>query len=83
MNLFKKIGLRNCGETCEQCIHFENDPAEIEKAYPGLKIMSSGYAAVRDRDGLCSLNQLYLSAGDSCEKFQARPNSCLQKTKRD
>ncbi len=31
--------------------------------------MSSGYASVRDRDGFCNLNQLYLSAGDSCPHF--------------
>ncbi len=48
--------------------HFENESAEAEKVYPGLNIMSSGYTSVRDKDG-CNLNQVYLSAGDSCLKF--------------
>ena len=74
MKIFKSIQLRNCGETCEKCIHFQNDPAEIEKAYPGLTAMSSGYASVRDRDGLCSYNQIYLSAGDSCPQFISLQN---------
>lgn len=69
MKLLELIGLRNRGETCQRCAYFQNDPAEIEKAYPGLTAMSSGYASVRDRDGLCSYNQVYLSAGDSCKNF--------------
>ena len=69
MKIFKSIQLRNCGETCDKCVHFQNDPALIEQLYPGLTAMSSGYASVRDRDGLCTLNQRYLSAGDSCKNF--------------
>jgi hypothetical protein len=57
---------------CGQCVHFQNDPAIIEAAYPGLTVMSSGYASVRDRDGLCNYNQLYLSARDSCPHFVQR-----------
>jgi hypothetical protein len=73
MKLLDLIQLRNCGDTCQKCVHFENDPALIEQAYPGLTTMSSGYASVRDKDGLCSYNQLYLSAQDSCENFINKP----------
>jgi hypothetical protein len=55
-------------------MHFQNDPAFIEKAYPGLTVMSSGFASARDRDGFCNYNQLYLSARDSCPHF-AQGNS--------
>jgi hypothetical protein len=72
MNIFKSIALRNTGETCQKCIHFENDPTFIEQAYPGLTAMSSGFASVRDRDGLCNHNQVYLSAGDTCSGFVGR-----------
>ncbi|MEI7525668.1 MAG: hypothetical protein WCJ95_15110 [Mariniphaga sp.] len=41
----------------------------IEKAYPGLTSMSSGYASVRNKDGFCNYNQLYLSAHDTCPSF--------------
>ena len=58
--------------SCQNCSHFENDPALIEAIYPGLTAMSSGFASVRDRDGFCNYNQLYLSARDSCPHFAAR-----------
>jgi hypothetical protein len=69
MNIFKSIQLRNSGEICQKCAHFQNDPELIEKMYPGLTTMSSGFASVRDKDGICSFNQLYLSARDSCPHF--------------
>jgi hypothetical protein len=58
--------------TCQNCTSFQNDPVHIEKAYPGLTAMSSGFASVRDRDGLCDYHQLYLSARDSCPHFSPR-----------
>jgi len=59
----------NSGPVCQQCAHFQNDPALVEAVYRGLTAMSSGYASVRDRDGFCDLHQLYLSARDSCPGF--------------
>ena len=41
-------------------------------AYPGLTTMSSGFASVRDGDGFCTCNQLYLSARDCCPRFTPR-----------
>jgi hypothetical protein len=64
------IRLHSSISACRQCVHFQNDPATVEKAYPGLKIMSSGYASVRDCDGFCDLHQLYLSGRDGCAAFQ-------------
>jgi hypothetical protein len=58
--------------SCQNCAYFQNDPALIEEAYPGLTVMSSGFASVRDRDGFCNYNQLYLSARDSCPRFAPR-----------
>jgi hypothetical protein len=73
MKIFNSIQLRsNSEEICQKCAYFQNDPTLIEEAYPGLTTMSSGYASVRDRDGLCSYNQLYLSAHDSCPHFAPR-----------
>jgi hypothetical protein len=71
MGIFDVIGFSNKGDVCQKCLHFQNHPATIEKAYPGLTAMSSGYASVRDRDGLCDLNDIYLSAGDSCSHFKS------------
>lgn len=74
MKILNSIQLRNNGASCRQCHHFKNDPAFIEATYPGLTAMSSGYASVRNRDGLCDYHEIYLSANDHCLQFQ----SCLK-----
>ncbi len=66
MKILDSIQIRNSGNTCKKCVHFKNDPVEIERLYPGLKTMSSGFASVRYHDGLCNYHQIYLSAADSC-----------------
>jgi len=70
MKIFNSIQLGNTGPICRQCTYFQNDPALIEKVYPGLKVMSSGFASVRDLDGFCDYNQLYLSARDHCKYYE-------------
>jgi hypothetical protein len=74
MKIFNSLQLNKpaAAASCRNCAHFENNPAVIEKTYPGLTVMSSGYASVRDKDGLCNYNQLYLSAWDSCPGFTLR-----------
>ncbi|TWI95279.1 hypothetical protein JN11_04393 [Mucilaginibacter frigoritolerans] len=72
MKILDLIKPGNSEQICQKCIHFQNDPAVIEAVYPGLTIMSSGFASVRDQDGLCNYNQLYLSARDSCPHFIPR-----------
>ena len=71
MKIFEAITLHNAGPRCQNCAHFQNDPALIEQTYPGLTTMSSGYASVRDWDGLCNYHQIYLSGRDSCVSFAA------------
>ena len=66
MKIFNSIQLVHSGPSCEQCVHFQNDPAVIEDVYRGLTAMSSGFASVRDRDGFCQYHQIYLSARDCC-----------------
>jgi hypothetical protein len=74
MKIFNSIQLsrRNSDPSCQNCAWFQNDPTLVEEAYPGLTVMSSGFASVRDRDGICNYNQLYLSARDSCPHFLPR-----------
>jgi hypothetical protein len=74
MKIFNSIQLNSSGPTCQRCVHFLNDPGLVEDAYRGLKSMSSGFASVRDRDGFCHQNQLYLSARDSCPGFTPCPS---------
>ncbi len=70
MKIFNSITMSNSGKICRSCVHFQNDPGLIEKTYPSLAVMSSGFASVRDQDGLCDHHQLYLSARDSCSGFK-------------
>jgi hypothetical protein len=69
MKIFDYIQGRTSGPVCQNCMHFQNQPALIEAAYPGLTALSSGFASVRDQDGFCNYHQLYLSARDSCSRF--------------
>jgi hypothetical protein len=72
MKIFNSIQRgHSSGPSCQGCAHFQNDPAVIEEVYRGLTAMSSGFASVRDRDGLCDYHQIYLSARDSCASFAA------------
>jgi hypothetical protein len=71
MKIFDFIHVGSPGPGCQQCTHFQNDPAVVEATYRGLTAMSSGFASVRDRDGFCDLHQIYLSARDSCARFVA------------
>jgi hypothetical protein len=59
---------------CGHCLHFQNHPAALEMTWPGLTSLSSGFSSVRAQDGLCNRHDLYLSAGDSCIDYAARPN---------
>ena len=56
---------------CINCVHFRNSPGYLEEAIKGLSTMSSGHASVRKDDGICVMNDVYLSARDWCEKFEA------------
>jgi len=69
MKIFNLIQWTTAASTCQSCIWFQNDPSVIEATYPGLTSMSSGYASVRDHDGLCGLHKLYLSSRDSCKSY--------------
>jgi hypothetical protein len=77
MKIFNSIQLGYSGSICQNCAYFQNDPTLIEEAYSGLKVMSSGFASVRDRDGFCHYNQLYLTARDSCPHFVTRRSYLL------
>ena len=59
------------GAACGRCVHFEDDPAVLEVAFPGLTAMGSGFASVRARDGLCRRHDRYLPASDRCASFES------------
>ena len=71
----KKASVPLSGMICGRCVYFQNDPAVMEEAFPGLTSMSSGYASVRAQDGLWGKHGVYLSALDGCPSFLANASS--------
>jgi hypothetical protein len=57
---------------CQHCLHFRNDPADIEAALPGFATFGSGRSAVRADDGLCVSHDRFVTTQSSCPKFSDR-----------
>jgi len=57
---------------CRQCVHFENSPAALEAALPGLTSFGSAHAAVRADDGICAFHARYVAASSSCSASTRR-----------
>lgn len=55
--------------SCMQCAHFSNNPAFLERTFPGWQTMGSAHGSVRKDDGICAVHDIYLSAHNSCDKF--------------
>jgi hypothetical protein len=55
---------------CRYCRYFDNRPAALEAAFPGLRSMGSGYGSTRGDDGLCARYDRYLGAESSCRSFE-------------
>lgn len=56
-------------EKCLNCRNFRNDPQYLERAFPGLNVLSSGNASVRKDDGICEVREQYLSADFWCDRY--------------
>jgi hypothetical protein len=56
--------------TCWECKYFNNDPAWLEKAFPGLNALSSAYGSARGEAGVCGKRDLYLFPIKSCTYFE-------------
>jgi hypothetical protein len=80
MKLLKAFQTNSSGQICQNCAHFQNNPALIEEIYSGLTAMSSGFASVRDKDGICDHHRLYLSARDGCRDFTPHTRVDITKT---
>jgi len=55
--------------TCGACRHFADDPAALERAVPGLNILSSAFGSVRDETGLCALREAFVTPSAGCADF--------------
>jgi hypothetical protein len=60
---------------CRFCTHFRNDPGYLEAAIPGWNALGSAWGSTRAEDGICVLRDLYLSATQGCERFEAQASA--------
>jgi len=56
-------------QRCADCRHFRDEAPDIETLLPGVRTLSSAYAAIRADDGLCGLHDRYLSARSHCAGY--------------
>jgi hypothetical protein len=63
------VAQRRCGA----CRFFTGTPAALERALPGLNILSSAYGSVRGNTGLCERHDSFVTdATEACPAFAAR-----------
>jgi hypothetical protein len=58
--------------TCSKCRYFRNDPAELEKMFPGILILSSAYGSTRARAGVCDIHERFHDPEPACPEFSPR-----------
>ncbi len=58
------------GATCSACRFFTGAPAALERALPGVNILSSAYGSVRADTGLCERHAVFTTARTAaCPQF--------------
>lgn len=55
--------------TCRDCKFFCNDPAWLEREFPGMNALSSAYSTIRGEAGVCMMHDIYLAPVISCRYF--------------
>ncbi|HXX37972.1 MAG TPA: hypothetical protein VEP50_07425 [bacterium] len=70
-------------DCCGSCVHFDNDPASLEAAFPGMLSLGSAHISARADDGLCLKHERYLGAGGWCPDFQAKEDGPRRGRNRD
>jgi hypothetical protein len=54
------------------CRFFAGTPAALERAIPGLNILSSAYGSTRGDTGLCERHDVFTTASSpACPQFEA------------
>jgi len=58
---------------CARCRSFVVEAAALERAVPGLNILSSGYGSVRAHTGLCEWHGTFVTPAQRCAQFEPAP----------
>ncbi len=64
--------------TCRECEFFLSEPDRLERAVPGLNILSSAYGSVRADTALCERHDVFITPMNACPDFlrhRSRANS--------
>jgi hypothetical protein len=59
-------------DTCRSCHYFLDEPAQLERALPGLSILSSAWGSTRGNAGLCSRYATWQDPVAGCPEFAGR-----------
>jgi hypothetical protein len=62
---------------CRDCRFFVSAPAELERALPGLNILSSAYGAVRADTALCARHERFIVAAPACSEFLGKSSATV------
>jgi hypothetical protein len=57
---------------CTSCRLFVDDPDELERAFPGLTILSSASGSTRGRAGICLARHTFQDPEPACPEFRLR-----------
>ena len=55
---------------CARCRSFVVEAAALERAVPGLNILSSAYGSVRAHTGLCEVHGTFVTPAQRCAQFE-------------
>jgi hypothetical protein len=66
-----RLSAPSLANNCAACRYFTGAPAALERAIPGLNILSSAYGSVRGKTGLCERHDTFTTAGTpACPQFE-------------
>jgi hypothetical protein len=70
--------------TCQHCANFNDDPAFIEAAIPGLTSFGSAYSSARGYAGICSVFDRFMDPvrAEYCPSFAPRAPQLEARTTR-
>ncbi len=56
--------------TCRECEFFLSEPDRLERAVPGLNILSSAYGSVRADTAICERHDIFVTPLAECPDFR-------------
>ncbi|MCG6926306.1 MAG: hypothetical protein LJF30_13470 [Acidobacteria bacterium] len=59
---------------CRRCGLFRDEPERLERALPGLTILSSASGSTRGLAGICLARHTFQDPEPACSEFRPRPD---------